>query len=133
MNTNEALRALRASAASLPAGRRNQIMNRCDRIEVILRRCGAPTDVDTRTPEEQRVQVAEQYNTAQRIVAALIAGRTLSQRNSTEFKTTAFHSRIADARRILSRSYPEYTLCSRYTSDAETIAGRKFKIYWLEK
>ena len=59
-------------------------------------------------------------------------GRILSQRNSTEFKTTACHSRMADARRILSRQYPGKILRSRYTTDAETIAGRPFKIYWLD-
>ena len=90
----------------------------------------AAPEQDNRTPAQQSEQVAEQYNTAQRIVAALLAGRVLSQRNSQEFKTTAFHSRIADARRILARQ--GHTLRSRYTTDAETIAGRPFKIYWLD-
>lgn len=89
-------------------------------------------EIDNRTPAQQQEQVAEQYNTAQKIVAALLSGRVVSQRNSTEFKTTAFHSRIADARRILSRAYPDRILRSRFTTDAETIAGRPFKIYWLE-
>ncbi len=89
-------------------------------------------EIDNRTPAQQCDQVAGQYNTAQKIVAALLAGRILSQRNSTEFKTTAFHSRMADARRILSRQYPGKILRSRYTTDAETIAGRPFKIYWLD-
>ena len=53
-----------------------------------------------------------------------------SQRDSDYYKTTAFHSRIADARRILfSRGY---VLRSRFTTDAETPAGRPFKIYWIE-
>lgn len=89
-------------------------------------------EIDNRTPAQQLEQIEAQQNTAQKIVAALLSGRILSQRNSTEFKTTAFHSRIADARRILSRSYPDRTLRSRYTTDAETIAGRPFKIYWVE-
>lgn len=89
-------------------------------------------ETDNRTPAQQQEQAEAQYNTAQKIVSALLSGRVLSQRNSAEFKTTAFHSRIADARRILSRSYPDRVLCSRYTQGYQTEAGRPFKIYWVE-
>lgn len=89
-------------------------------------------EIDNRTPAQQLEQIEAQQNTAQKIVAALLNGRILSQRNSAEFKTTAFHSRIADARRIISRSYPDRILRSRYTEDHQTEAGRPFKIYCLE-
>ena len=125
----EALRTIREAAKALPSGKCNQVINRCNRIELILKRT---PEADTRTPAQQVDQIVEQYNTAQRIVAALLSGRVLSQRDSKEFKTTAFHSRICDARRILARRYPEYILRSRYTDNMETIAGRPFKIYWLE-
>lgn len=122
---------IRAAVAGLPTALRHRILNRCDKLAVLYRRMPAAPEQDNRTPAQQSEQVAGQYNTAQRIVAALLAGRTLSQRNSQEFKTTAFHSRIADARRILARQ--GYTLRSRYTTDAETLAGRPFKIYWLDR
>ena len=70
------------------------------------------------------------YQVAERIVADILTGRVVSQRDSDYYKTTAFHSRIADARRILfSRGY---VLRSRFTTDAETPAGRPFKIYWID-
>jgi len=122
---------IRTAVAGLPTALRHRILNRCDKLAVLYRRMPAAPEQDNRTPAQQSEQVAGQYNTAQRIVAALLAGRTLSQRNSQEFKTTAFHSRIADARRILARQ--GYTLRSRYTTDAETIAGSPFKIYWLDR
>lgn len=122
---------IRTAVAGLPTALRHRILNRCDKLAVLYRRMPSAPEQDNRTPAQQSEQVAGQYNTAQRIVAALLAGRTLSQRNSQEFKTTAFHSRIADARRILSRQ--GYTLRSRYTTDAETLAGRPFKIYWLDR
>lgn len=122
---------IRTAVAGLPTALRHRILNRCDKLAVLYRRMPAAPEQDNRTPAQQSEQVAEQYNTAQRIVAALLSGRTLSQRNSQEFKTTAFHSRIADARRILARQ--GYTLRSRYTTDAETLAGRPFKIYWLDR
>ena len=121
---------IRTAVAGLPTALRHRILNRCDKLAVLYRRMPATPEQDNRTPAQQSEQVAEQYNTAQRIVAALLAGRTLSQRNSQEFKTTAFHSRIADARRILARQ--GYTLRSRYTTDAETLAGRAFKLYWID-
>jgi hypothetical protein len=122
---------IRTAVAGLPTALRHRILNRCDKLSVLYRRQQAELpEADDRTPRQQQEQVAEQYNTAQRIVAALLSGRTLSQRDSQEFKTTAFHSRIADARRILSRK--GYTLRSRYTTDAETLAGRAFKLYWID-
>ena len=121
---------IRTAVAGLPTALRHRILNRCDKLAVLYRRMPSAPEQDNRTPAQQSEQVAGQYNTAQRIVAALLAGRTLSQRNSQEFKTTAFHSRIADARRILARQ--GYTLRSRYTTDAETLAGRAFKLYWID-
>lgn len=127
------LNAIRTMVASLPRGQRHAILNRCDKLAVLYRRqTAALAEQDNRTPAQQQDQVAEQYNTATRIVAALLAGRILSQRNSAEFKTTAFHSRIADARRIIARQYPDKVLRSRFTTDAETAAGRPYKLYWIE-
>ena len=122
---------IRRIANTLPAGKRNALLNACDGIELNARRSAARLpEVDNRTPAQQCEQVAEQYNTAQRIVAALLSGRIVSQQNSREFKTTAFHSRIADARRILARQ--GITLHSRFTISAETIGGRPFKLYWIQ-
>lgn len=122
---------IRTAVAGLPVALRHRILNRCDKLSVLYRRQQQSIpEADDRTPRQQQEQVAGQYNTAQRIVAALLSGRTLSQRDSQEFKTTAFHSRIADARRILSRQ--GYILRSRYTTDAETLAGRAFKLYWID-
>lgn len=127
------LNAIRRHVAGLPKGVRHAILNRCDKLATLYRRqMAAFPEIDNRTPAQQAEQVAEQYNTAQRIVAALLSGRILSQRDSAEFKTTAFHSRIADARRILSRQHPGCILRSRYTEDHTTAAGRPFKLYWLE-
>ena len=123
------LAAIRQIAAMLPKKQRHAILNRCDKVAVLFRK---QDEVDNRTPAQQAEQVAGQYNTAQQIVKALLAGRVLSQRNSAEFKTTAFHSRIADARRILSKQHPGVTLRSRFTDDSETAAGRPYKLYWIE-
>ena len=129
--TDETAR-VRKIAAGLPKAQRHALLNACGSIEMNARRQSKfPPEVDNRTPQEQNEQIAEQYNTAQKIVEALLAGRTVSQRNSAEFKTTAFHSRIADARKILYRDHFGYTLCSRYVKNDRTAAGRPYKEYWL--
>ena len=139
---NEALAVIREAAAALPLGARNQVLNRCNRIAYILRRrtpageiglvgATSPAEQDNRTDADKVDQIVDNYNTAQRIIAALISGRVLSQRNSAEFKTIVWHSRMHDVRRILARQYPQYVLCSRF-SDERTAAGKPFKVYWIE-
>lgn len=127
---------IRRIAETLPPGQRNTLLNAAGLIDLNARRqertLPPSGEVDNRTAAQQQEQIAEQYNTAQRILAALIAVRVVSQRDSDEFDTTAFHSRIADVRRILSRQYPQYTLCSRYTDVERTAAGRPFKLFWIE-
>ena len=132
MNTQatEALAVIREAAAALPLGKRNQVLNRCNRIDYLLRKLPAG-EQDNRTDAQKVDAILDHYSTAQRIVAALIAGRILSYKDSKEFKTIEWHSRIHDARRILSRQYPQYVLCSRFTSDT-TEAGRAYKLYWIE-
>lgn len=120
---------IRKEVEGLPAGQRNRILNRCDKLAVLYKR---QTRDEQRTPAQQAEQVAGEENTARRIVAALLAGRIVSQRDSKEFKTTAFHSRMADVRKIIARQYPQHILRSRYTEDRLTEAGRPFKLYWLE-
>ena len=89
---------IRTAVVGLSTALRHRILNRCDKLSVLYRRQQRDIpEADDRTPARQQEQVAEQYNTAQRIVAALLAGRILSQRDSREFRTTAFHSRIAGA------------------------------------
>lgn len=123
---------IRKIADTLPAGMRNTLLNACGTIELNARRQAAlPAEIDNRTDAQQSEQIAEQYNTARQILAAMLAGRVVSQRNSEEFKTTAFHSRIADVRKIIARQYPERTLCSRYTDTERTEAGRPYKLYWI--
>lgn len=124
---------IRKAVEGLPLFLRHRIINRCDKLAILYRNQQRRIpEADNRTPAQQADQVAAQYNTARAILAALIAGRVLSQRDSREFKTTAFHSRMCDVRRILSRQFPEYTLCSRFTDAERTDAGRPYKLYWLE-
>ena len=131
---DEHLAIIRTIALSLPLGQRLRIQNHCDRLAVLYRKqqrhLESLPETDDRTDAQVAGQIAAERSTAERIVADILAGRVVSQRDSDYYKTTAFHSRIADARRLLfSRGY---VLRSLFTTDAVTPAGRPFKIYWID-
>ncbi len=124
---------IRNAVSGLPVALRHRILNRCDKLAVLYRRQQkAIPEADDRTPAQQQADIAGQYDTTRRIVAALPAGRTLSLKNSAEFRTSQFHTHICKARRMLARQYPGLILRSRFTTEAETAAGRPFKIYWID-
>lgn len=124
---------IRTAVSGLPVALRHRILNRCDKLSVLYRRQQQSIpEADTRTPAQQQADIAWQYDTTRRIVAALLAGRTLSLKNSAEFRTSQFHTHICKARRMLARQYPGLILRSRFTTEAETAAGRPFKIYWID-
>ena len=120
----EHLAAIRKVAEELPAGKRNRILNRCNRLSMIYRR----EDFDVRTPEDMRMDIEGHYQTTKKIVAALISGRELSYKNMNEFHTVEWHTRICEAKDIIATRYPEYTFCSKW------ITGEKhpYKLYWIE-
>jgi hypothetical protein len=126
MNTlNANLAAIREAAQLLPVGRRNQVLNRCDRISVLFRR---QMELDTRTAAQEKDSIVEHYNTTSRIVAALISGRKLSYRDRAEFQTAEWHTRIHEAKTIIARRFPEYIFCTRWETDGK----HPYKLYWIE-
>ena len=124
MTTQEALAALRASAQSLPMGKRNQVINRCDRISIILRQYS-----DAPLPSDESEAIKARYNTNKEILLAMIAGRELSYLDREEFKTTEWHTRVCEVKDMVERNYPQYVFCSRWASDGR----HPYKIYWLEE
>ena len=115
---------IRSAAMYLPIGKRNQVINRVDRIQMVMRRA----KVDTRTPEQMSDSIVDRHSTTKRIVEALIAGRELSYKDMKEFNTVEWHSRICDAKSMIEKRFPGYVFCSRW----ETSDKHPYKIYWLE-
>ena len=109
----------------LPMGKRNQVINRVDRIRMIMRQAQPE---DPRTPEQMNEDIKGHYNTTKRIVAALLSGRELSYKDMKEFNTVEWHTRICEAKTIIAKRYPEYTFCSRWATGDK----HPYKIYWLE-
>ena len=120
---DEHIAAIRRIAEELPTGKKNRLLNRCDRLAMVCRRMDDP-----RTPEEMNEDIKGHYQTTKKIIAALISGRSLSYKDMREFHTVEWHTRIDEARTIIAKRYPEYTFCSKW------ITGEKhpYKLYWLE-
>ena len=131
MNTNEALRTLRAAASNIPQmGRRNQAINRLDRVALLLRKAGVDASQEFGAPsnDELHTAIADRYNTNRAILAALLSGRKLSYKDMREFRTAEWHTRICEVKEMAARDCPEMTFCSAWASDGK----HPYKIYWLE-
>lgn len=115
MTINDHISAIRNAALNLPNGKKNQVLNRCDRISVILKK------------EQQAIIDRDAVH--KQIVAALLTGRVLSYKNQDEFMTSQFHTAIVYARQIVERRFPEYTFRSKWV----TGEGHPYKIYWIDK
>ena len=134
MNTNEALRTLRAAAENIPQmGRRNQAINRLDRISLLLKKAGidAGREFGYPVPLQQQTAIVDNYNTCKRILAALISGRKLSYKDMREFHTAEWHTRIHEVKDMVANKpeYQHYIFCSRWESDGK----HPYKLYWLEE
>lgn len=114
-------------AETLPAGKRNALLNACNYIELHTRKSaeyGAPL------PSEESDAIADRYNANRRILAAMLAGRKVSYLDRAEFKTTEWHSRICEVKEMVAKrpEYQHYAFCDRWASDGK----HPFKIYWIE-
>lgn len=115
---------IRRIAETLPAGKRNTLLNACGTIELHTRRY-EPTE-NYPTGQQQHDAIRDRANATRRIFAALLSKRTLSYRDAAEFHTSEFHTRIVDVRHLIEERHPEYTLKSSWAADG------RYKLYWLE-
>lgn len=122
MTPIEAINSLRAYAKTLPAGKKFQVLNRCDRIAIIMKQGNISSKNESKA-------IADRYNAAKAIASALLAKRVLSYKDEPEFYTSQFHTSIIKAREIIEKKYPEFKFMSKWTSDG----GHPYKLYWLEE
>ena len=116
---------IRRIAATLPPSQRHTLINAAEAIELHSRKAASNTPP---TNMELHDEIGDRYNTARRIVAALLDGETLSYLDAARFHTAEFHTRIVDAREIVARHYPGYTFRSEWRRGKNC----NYKIYWLE-
>lgn len=122
---NSILQNIRLLAADLPAGARNTIVNRCDKIAVAHRRGRAYKE--NTDGEMTQKQIADRYIAKKAILDAMIAGREVSFLDSKEFKVSEMHTQMCVIRQDIERKALPYTLSSRWITFGEE--GKRCKAY----
>ena len=113
-------------ARDLPPGKRHQIMNRCSKINLLIRKSKDMTE-DNFTSQ----QIDDRYNAKKAIFEAMTKGRKVSFLDSREFEVSEFHTTICKIRKdIDSKSLP-WELKDQWISFGRH--GKRCKEYWLEK
>lgn len=113
--TAEQTAIIKRIAETLPAGQKNSLLNAAGKLELLSKKKPAQDSV------------IDHYESTKRIVRALIAGRKLSFLDGEEFNTSEFHTRICDAKKIISRQYPQYQFHADWTYDMK----HPYKTYYL--
>lgn len=114
-------------ARDLPPGKRHQIMNRCSKINLLIRKS---KDMN-REDNFKSQQIADRYNAKKAIFEAMTQGRKVSFLDSREFEVSEFHTTICKIRKdINSKSLP-WEIKDQWISFGRD--GKRCKEYWLEK
>lgn len=114
-------------AKNLPPGKGHQIMNRCSKINLLIRKSKDTNTEDNFTSQ----QIAERYNAKKAIFEAMCQGRKVSFLDSREFEVSEFHTTICQIRKdINSKSLP-WDLKDRWITFGKH--GKRCKEYWLER
>lgn len=130
----ERLAVIRRAAEDLPTGKKNLILNNCNKLAGFARVAGkqlatghyrhaaydARTDVDFANLASQR----------KKIWAALLAGRRVSIEMEDEIGHMEFHTRISEIRQEIQDKQMPYVLCDEWFYPGGNRS--KYKKYWLE-
>lgn len=114
-------------AKDLPPGKGHQIINRCCKINVTIKKIKDMNTEDNFTSQ----QIADRYNAKKAVFEAMCQGRKVSFLDSREFEVSEFHTTICKIRQdIDSKSLP-WDLKDRWITFGKH--GKRCKEYWLER
>ena len=114
-------------ARDLQPGKRHQIMNRCSKINLLIRKLKDMNTEDNFTS----YQIADRYNAKKAIFEAMTQGRKVSFLDSREFEVSEFHTTICKIRKdIDSKSLP-WELKDKWITFGKH--NKRCKEYWLER
>ena len=88
-------REIKKLASDLPPGKGHQIMNRCSKINLLIRKSKDMNTEDNFTSQ----QIADRYNAKKAIFEAMTQGRKVSFLDSREFEVSEFHTIICKIRK----------------------------------
>ena len=95
-------REIQKFARDLPPGKGHQIMNRCSKINLLIRKSKAMNTEDNFTSQ----QIADRYNAKKAIFEAMTQGRKVSFLDSREFEVSEMHTIICKIRKDIDSKSP---------------------------
>ena len=120
-------REIQKLAMDLPPGKGHQIMNRCSKINLLIRKSKDMNTEDNSTSQ----QIADRYNAKKAVFEAMCKGRKVSFLDQREFGVSEFHTTICKIRQeIYFKSLP-WDLKDRWITFGKH--GKRCKEHWLER
>lgn len=111
-------------ARDLPPGKEHQIVNRCSKINLLIRK-----SKDMNTEDNFRSQhIADRYNAKKAIFEAMTQGRKVSQMDCREFEVEDMRTPVSHMKDWFEAA--GFSLKSQWI---HTPKGRRIKEYWLER
>lgn len=111
-------------AKDLPPGKGHQIINRCSKINLLIRKSKDMNTEDNFTSQ----QIADRYIAKKAIFEAMTKGRKLSQMDCREFEVEDMRTPVSHMKDRFEAA--GYSLKSQWI---HTPKGRRIKEYWLER
>ena len=113
-------------AKDLPPGKRHQIINRCNKINMAIKKTG---NMESQFQQTHK-QIVDRYNAKQAIYEAMTKGRHISLEDSLEFAVSQMHTTICTIRQDLKKKSLPYVMKDRWIDSGKY--RKKIKEYWLE-
>lgn len=113
-------------AMDLPPGKRHQIINRCNKINMAIKKTG---NMENQFQQTQK-QIVDRYNAKKAIYEAMTQGRHISLEDSLEFAVSQMHTTICSIRKDLQKKSLPYVMKDRWIDSGKY--RKKIKEYWLE-
>ena len=114
-------------ARDLPPGKRHQIMNRCSKINLLIRKSKDMNTEDNFTSQ----QIADRYKAMKAIFEAMTQGRKVSFLDSREFEVSEMHTIICKIRKDINEKNLPYELKDKWITFGKH--NKRCKVYWLER
>lgn len=119
---------IRTLSKSYPKGKSNQIGNRCDKLQLLIKKSLRLMNNDN---EQTQRQVADRYNAKKAIFEAMTQGRHISLLDSREFEISQMHTTICDIRRDIEDKNLPFSMKDRWITFG--VHNKRCKEYWLEE
>lgn len=127
-NIKSLLSEISGIAMTLPMGKRNQIINRCNKISSQMRKSTRANEGCLFTEEFLEAEAKAQESAKAAIFNAMLKGRKVSQMDCKEFRIEDMRTPVSRLRDKIWREQLPYEIADQWI---KTPGGSRIKQYWL--